>query len=344
MPKQIRKYTAAGAALLLLLMGSVRAMAESKSALDAFQELVNSQTQEDPSDPAAGLLGQIMAGKYAAVPADMQAAAEMAQDLDPLCGITNKDLAAFAAENEMSLIQVRNAYYTALAHVLEAQIRVNPSSVEKYANIQTILLLFLKEDTNSMTAEDVAAKKQIRESLTSAQAQEIADVYDVPDSFVEFVILNPDWQDPHWVSPLRQKEAQQDPAQEAAVSASIGDRDHKGEDLIAGLQRSLIHLGYLKGEPDGVFGARTQRSLLEFQLANGLRVTGVYTIADALKMKDDDVVARWDYGNAFWDPEKYDDGYYDDWDDDDDDDWDDDDDDDSWDDDDHDDDDWDDDD
>jgi len=113
MPKQIRRHTAAAAALLLLLMGPCRAMAKSRSALDAYQELVRSQSQEDPAFSAADLLEQIIAGKYEADPADAQASAEIAQDLDPLCGITNKDLAAYATMNSLSLIQVRNAYYTA---------------------------------------------------------------------------------------------------------------------------------------------------------------------------------------------------------------------------------------
>lgn len=43
---------------------------------------------------------------------------------------------------------------------------------------------------------------------------------------------------------------------------------------VRNLQARLIELGYLTGEPDGIFGKATETAVREFQLRNGLTVDG----------------------------------------------------------------------
>ena len=53
-----------------------------------------------------------------------------------------------------------------------------------------------------------------------------------------------------------------------------GSRDAEGETAVAGLQARLIHLGYLAGAADGIFGGVTEAALKAFQALNGLPETG----------------------------------------------------------------------
>lgn len=48
----------------------------------------------------------------------------------------------------------------------------------------------------------------------------------------------------------------------------------RGDD-VRNLQNALIALGYNPGTPDGIFGSRTQSSVLAFQLNNGLVQDGI---------------------------------------------------------------------
>ena len=55
-----------------------------------------------------------------------------------------------------------------------------------------------------------------------------------------------------------------------------------------------------------VFGPRTQAALIEFQMANGLPATGVYDAVSASRIQSADAVARWSYGDDFWDSKDFD--------------------------------------
>jgi len=67
------------------------------------------------------------------------------------------------------------------------------------------------------------------------------------------------------------------------IIANYGDRSKSVEEM----QLRLIHLGYSVGSPkdDGIFGPYTQQGLKDFQEAENIDVTGVYTIPTDNKLK-----------------------------------------------------------
>ena len=64
------------------------------------------------------------------------------------------------------------------------------------------------------------------------------------------------------------------------VPLASGDRDSGGSTRVAGMQRRLIALGFLRDKADGRFGPKTLAALQAFQRANNLVVTGVYHAED----------------------------------------------------------------
>ena len=52
-------------------------------------------------------------------------------------------------------------------------------------------------------------------------------------------------------------------------------RDEEGENKVRKMQRRLMELGYLKTEPDGLFGSETLKALKKFQKDQGLEESGV---------------------------------------------------------------------
>lgn len=55
---------------------------------------------------------------------------------------------------------------------------------------------------------------------------------------------------------------------------SLGSRDEAGSTAVYEMQLRLIGLGYLTGEPDGVFGSASKKALRAFQKDRGLKQTG----------------------------------------------------------------------
>ena len=265
------------------------------TALDAFHSLLSrQQTQARPQD-AAQYLGGMMDGTYAAT----------ANDLETLCAISSKDLAAYASAHRLKVGQVRNAYYKALAASLKDQIALNPAAEGQYKNVQTILSLFLESEDQSGAA---AQRQAIRSAMSREYSQQMADEYQLPLAFVEFVIMNEDWDDDDWKNDDDWQKAVDwdDLIEDAFEDITIGSRDKKGSTRIADLQQMLIDLGYLSGKADGIFGPRTQSALIEFQMANGLAATGKYTSGNSGKLRESGVVSRWDYDDDFWDSRDYD--------------------------------------
>ena len=294
-----------------LLSGAlpVSAADGTKSALDAFYALQDggdSRELNTGNVERTALLDAVMGNSYGQIPADAEKAALMAGELRAFCLITNGDLAAYASEHGMKMAQVRNAYYKALAIVLQAEIAANPGTEEKYRNIQTILSLFLTGASDPAGSEEQEA---VRSRMTPEYGREIADGYGLPENFVDFIIMDSSWQDSDWKNDNAWREAA---GWDSAADVSdkgiyIGSKDTGSSDAIRQMQQKLIDLGYLHGTADGVFGPRTQAALIEFQLANGMKASGIYTAAEETMLSGTDLVRRGDYGEEFWDPDDPDD-------------------------------------
>ena len=282
------------------MLGAFAASAEGTGALDAFAALTGQQAQiNDPGKTNAEYLADIMAGVYAAKPADTTAAAAMAPALPYLSGISTRDIAAFASANQYPVRQVRNAYYKALANVFHAEVLCNPASEEQYRNVQVLLSLFLEDDATA----DSASREAIRNSMNATNAAVIAAGYGLPAGFVEFVVMDENWDDDSWENDEDWRAAvgwdDDDIYEDSNDDLALGDRDTADSYRIAEMQERLIALGYLTGKADGVFGEQTEAALIQYQLANGAPATGVFDDDDYDDMLSADVVARWDYDNSF---------------------------------------------
>ena len=288
--------------ILVLAFALTLTAASAESALEAFNSLTTAAGANMDFfavDTIESTLDEIMNGAYAIEPLTDEDAARIAPDLQTLTWITSKDLASYASGNGLYVGQVRNAYYLALATVLRAEIRVNPASDEKYKDIQTILSLFL-EDSADQT--DESSRASIRSSMTRDHMDSIAGQYDLPVSFVEFIIMDDDWNDDVWDNDDDWVKATVwgDDYMDSIDNLSVGARDDAGSTSVADLQTMLISLGYLNGKADGIFGPRTEQALLEFQLANGLSGTGIFDDDDYNMLYSADVVARKDYVEDFY--------------------------------------------
>ena len=273
---------------LALLAAPVAAHA---TALDAFQALL-SEEDAPAAETTAGeaCLEDVLAGRYADPGSDAGAVAEA---LRALTSVTARDLAACAAKKGLSVAQVRNAWYKALAAALSAELAANPDNRDRDENALAILALFLEPEG------DEAEKQAIRADMSPESGRRIAEQSRLPEDFVDFVIMSDDWDDDDWRNDSDWQKAYGWAADFDGVA--LGSRDAPDESRIADMQAALIALGYLKGKADGVFGPRTQAALIEFQLANGLPATGGYGEASARRLQAGDAVARWDYDDDFYD-------------------------------------------
>lgn len=170
------------------------------SALDAFNKLAQqtatvANTDYTGDKTSEMYLGEIMSGMYALPATDQQLAAAIAPALDGISQITSSDITAYASNNNLPAEKVRNAYFQSLANVLRAEIMINPSSEEQLRNTQLVLSLFLYDDDASDAVRDT-----IRRSMTKENAQTIADNYGLPLSFVEFMIMDDDWDDSDYLN------------------------------------------------------------------------------------------------------------------------------------------------
>ena len=298
------------AALLIMSLG-VSALADGESALTAFYALTAASTPTpDGYKSGQDRLAEIMAGAYAVDTKDAFAEQALANQLADLSSITFQDITAYASANKLSVTQVRNAYYRTLANSLKADIQLNPSSEETRHNAQLIFSLFLEDGTD---VNAVSSRETIRQAMSREYGQTLASQYNLPASFVEFLIMNDDWDDDDWDNDddWRDRVAWGNQADNNFSDISIGSKDNSVSNRIADLQDMLIDLGYLNGKADGIFGPRTQSALIEFQMANGLDGTGVYNARSSSQLQDNStVVARWDYNSDFWDSRDYDTPYY----------------------------------
>ena len=271
----------------VLMLGWAKA---EQAALDAFRALLEAP-EEAEHRTADEQLDALMAGSF-------DVSDEGA--ITALAGISSQDIAAYASEHALPAGQVRNVWYKGLAEALNGRADPETEAEAQHKNAKTILSLFLNPDDSAKEDQ----REEIRSQMNSKAVQCIAGQMGLPEAFVEFIIMNPSWNDDSW-------ENDEDWRQlcdwvEAFSDITVGSRDSDGSTRIADLQELLISLGYLKGKADGVFGPRTQAALMEFQLANGLPATGVYDTASASRLQSADTVARWSYGDDFWDSKDFD--------------------------------------
>lgn len=302
--------------VLLALIMAFSAVAEG-DALDAFRQLTGQDVLSDVQNPVAvksgaQYLDDVMSGIYSVGYSDASEAQDAASTLAGLSAITTQDLAAYAAARGLTVRQVRNAYYRSLANVLRAEIALNPGSEERYRSVQVILSLFLNNDDVPINDN---ARVAIRRNMTPEYAASIAKGYDLPTDFVTFIIMDDMWDDDDWENDDDWDDNDDyvwawGEMSNGGSALGEGDRDDASSSRIAELQERLILLGYLSGKADGIFGQRTQAALREFQLSNGLKPSGYYDDDDARRLFADDVVARWNYVEGFYDSD--DDEYYDD--------------------------------
>lgn len=184
-------------AAILLTTASAALAGGEPDALDAFTALTGTAIDPTAAVTSEQYLDKVMNDEYAAAPADMAAAQKMAPELRGLSAVTTKDIAVYAVDKSLPAAQVRNKYFRSLANVLSAEIMVNPASEESYKNIQTILSLFLSGDADNLTK---STRDAVRTSITPAQAKEIAKGYGVSEDFVEFVVMNDNWNDDDWTN------------------------------------------------------------------------------------------------------------------------------------------------
>ena len=250
---------------------------------------------------------------------------DTAQALSLLCSLTDTDLTGFASLYELPPAYVRNTYYKALACVLQQFLTENPDADPKYQDLESILSLFLISDaSDSADMQSRSVMQTIRSGMTTSCSAQIADAFDLPPTFVEYIIMEEDWHDQDWKkasdwSVLRAQLIAQESTQEASFGGGseaansaplfsdqlIGSRDSGGSDTIRSMQEALIRLGYLRGNADGIFGPRTQAALIEYQLANGLHPSGVYRYTDFVSLQSPEAVPRTAYEDDFWDEDSF---------------------------------------
>ena len=312
--KNMKKKTAALliAAALLGSTSAAQAAMQEQPALDAFYELM-SETDSAP-DAANGsrssaydTLEAVMSGTYSQLPEEESELDSFSESLPRLSAITTADIAAYASVRNIEPGAVRHAWYQALANVLSAEMALSREDNEKYQGVAEILSLFIgtSETPAGADTETESQKEEVRRTMTPERSAEIADALQLPEAFVEYVIMSPSIDDDQWEDDedWRSGTAFESGTEEGFTDITIGMKDSPSDTRIAELQEVLIKLGYLSGKADGVFGGRTQAALLEFQYANAMKANGIYSGSVYRKLSDEDLVARWDYDDEFWDPD-----------------------------------------
>lgn len=161
---------------LLIAALTLPALTE-QSVLDSF----NTLSAGSVMNPNAAYLSKTMGGAYDLATLDANTAASLAPELPRLSAITVGDPALYAAANNMSIVQVRNAHYRALANVFHAEIITTPASGSEFRNVHSILSLFLKP---AATETDRTERTAIRSGMSQSAAQSIADASCLPADFV----------------------------------------------------------------------------------------------------------------------------------------------------------------
>jgi len=141
----MKKLFAALLSLILVLAGVSALASDDGTAYDAFATFASGASSD-------ACLDEVMNGAYAAAPKNTADAQKMAPKLEQLIAVSTKDISVYAAENGHTDTKVRDAYYTALANVLDAELMLNPESEARYQDVKALLALQAENGKSSQTS------------------------------------------------------------------------------------------------------------------------------------------------------------------------------------------------
>ena len=134
-------------------------------------------SSEDPRvDEINAALDEVMRGTYAYAAGNRTAAEAMAPQLKVLSEITSKDLSVYAVDRKLDTVQVQNAYYTALANTLEAQLLLDPASASQYASVRSRI----DQRSAAPSASGVPASQQSSSTSRNTNTPD-RNTYNTPD-------------------------------------------------------------------------------------------------------------------------------------------------------------------
>ncbi len=164
-----------GLALLLtlcLVIPASMALADREDVLEmqAYWQMVGDMTRADP-------LTRAMNGDAALTLAELKA-------------VTADELLAFAAENKLPVSMARQAWYTALADRLAAELPQGATG-ERLA-----LFLAMRQNARDKTANE--QRRAIRKAMTEADINAYAAETGLPAGFLAWLMLDDEWYESDW--------------------------------------------------------------------------------------------------------------------------------------------------
>ena len=157
----MKKLFTALLSMILVLTGAMALASDDGTAYDAFATFASGASSD-------ACLDEVMSGAFAAAPKTSADAQKMAPKLDQLIAVSTKDISVYAAENGHTDAKVRDAYYTALSNVLDAELMLNPGSEARYQDVKALLAL---QAENSTEKSSTTAKISSSSSSSSSSAK-----------------------------------------------------------------------------------------------------------------------------------------------------------------------------
>ena len=154
----MKKLFAALLSMIFVLTGAMALASDDGTAYDAFATFASGASSD-------ACLDEVMSGAFAAAPKTSADAQKMAPKLEQLIAVSTKDISVYAAEKGHTDAKVRDAYYTALANVLDAELMLNPESESRYQDVKALLAL----QAESKTAEKAKITSSSSSSSSSAK-------------------------------------------------------------------------------------------------------------------------------------------------------------------------------
>jgi len=157
----MKKLFAALLSMIFVLAGAMALASDDGTAYDAFATFASGASSD-------ACLDEVMSGAFATAPRTSADARKMAPKLDQLIAVSTKDISVYAAENGHTDAKVRDAYYTALSNVLDAELMLNPGSEERYQDVKA--LLALQAENNAEKSGTTAKISSSSDSSSSSKS------------------------------------------------------------------------------------------------------------------------------------------------------------------------------